>query len=89
MYIYIYIFTHVHIYYATELLRASECWYDSLITCARTHHQAPRRDSQDSVTLTSQRAQLATAVAADFSVGSMNIGAVLSSIWRIISYHMI
>ena len=32
--------------FATELLRVSECWYDGLITCTRTHHQAPWGDSQ-------------------------------------------
>ena len=31
---------------ATELLRVSESWYDSLITCTRTRHQASRGDSQ-------------------------------------------
>ena len=32
--------------FATELLRVSECWYNSLITCTRTQHMAPRGDSQ-------------------------------------------
>ena len=56
VYVYIYIYTHTwniyvwlhifHVAFATELLRVSECWYDSLITCTRTHHQVPRGDSQ-------------------------------------------
>ena len=35
-----------HVVLSTELLRVSECWYDGLIACTRTHHQAPRGDSQ-------------------------------------------
>ena len=38
---------HLHpLVSATELLRASARWHGSLITCTRTRHQAPRRDSQ-------------------------------------------
>ena len=55
MYVYIYIYIYIIVIiiiscFAAELLRVSECWYDNLITCARTHHQTPRGDSQVSQT---------------------------------------